>query len=313
MQNQHVTPYSNRGGPPLYAGVDHQQNGDEAFAIDPSLEEPWPNQQQQQQPDPHQYAHQRYSVNGLNYNPYAQHPPPQPGLSGYNGMAQANSYSPYPPPTNHFTNSFFNVPAAQQSFSPEYNNFSAQAPQNQTISPQALQVEDRVPRHFHQRELNQRQIYDRNAQQGNWPQERPTANSSAQFPDLLNSHAAPVPTSTVPPTQQPARASLDYSSYLSQVTNRSPAVPSYGFNSVALRGGEQSNEPMDAPLRDPNPPAPLPNPPRVTDQALLDRYPLENDAAHRVKDLPFVVLGENVTQLDIRGKSLYPGASQNLI
>lgn len=307
MQNQHVTPFPNGAEHPLYTGV-AQETGNGAYPIEP-LEDTWTSHQ----PEPHQYAHQGFPVAQQYYNPYVeqqQQSQQQPVFQGYSNLAQSAPYTSYQPQATQFADPFFTAPSAQHDFTNGYN-FSTQPSQHETISPQALQVEDSVPQNdFHQRQLGQQQVFDRNVPQDGWAQEQAVVNSSAQFPSLLNGNAIPKSTASAITTQQANRSNLDYLSYMNSVPNRASAASTYGYDSGTgqpLRGGSLSS----VSPRNPNPPAPRPSPPRVTHGDLLARYPSETDVAHRIKNLPFALLPGTVTPLDIRGKSLSPVPYQN--
>lgn len=205
----------------------------------------------------------------------------QPAYGGY-GIAQSEHYQ-YQAQPNQYAGTFFDGHAPQNNFGNGYE--FEQASQHETISPQALQVGDNIGSHsqntFLHGGLGQRQVFERNSQHDQWAPGRPS--SSAHYPDLMNGQV-------VSDQIQNSRQRVgEYSAYNAR-----------GAGAYDSGVGQSANGP---PPKHSSVPIPRPNTLRVTHQSLLDQYPSENDAAHRVADLPFVVLSEGVTKLDIRGKS----------
>lgn len=303
MQNHHhVTPFST--GQQGYPEMPQENINPSPYAIDPSLEE-WTTQQ----PNSAQYSQQpQYTVPSPQYHYLPQYGQPQSHQQpvfqqNYGNIVQSGTYAQYQAPANQYSEqTFFPGTSSQHNFASPYD-FSGQPPQHETISPQALQVDDHiandggvVQNSFH-RDLSNQQVYAQNPQQGRWTQEQAIANSSNRYSELSNGH---VSSSQNQPAKQTSRAPLEYPSFTAPQVMRGGNISAATFDSRAAY-------PSSAPPRTLNraaSPDSRPNPLRVTNQSLLEQFSLENDVAHRVTNLPFAVLGEDVTKLDIRGKSV---------
>lgn len=283
MQNQHVTAFPNNAD--QYPGIPPENPNNAPYVIDPVLDG-WNGQ------DPNQYSHsnypippqqQYYNMPSVNYGQQQPHQQQQQTFQGFGSIGRQPESYPYQAHTNQYAEQFYGGHPSQNNFG---NGFEYEQPsQHETISPQALEVGDNIAsvsqNAFHHGSLAQHQVFERNPQQDQWATERAPANSSRRIQHL------------VPPQRQRAP---EYSAY----PNLAASVRGSSLNAEYDSGvGQSSNGP---PPTNSNVPIPRPNPLRVTNQELLDQYP-ENDAAHRVANLPFVVLGETVTKLDIRGKS----------